>query len=62
MTGAASGIGALGASGFFGSSGALGSAIGTNSFLAQAATTTAFGTIGTGLTSLSSSFYPQQPR
>jgi len=56
VAGAVSGVGALSAAGAFGAGGA----IGTGTFLANSATT--FGTIGTSLTGLSNSFYPQQAR
>ena len=57
VAGAASGIGALGAAGIFGTGGLAG----TGSFLATSGIKT-LGTIGTGLTNLSNSFYPQQGR
>ena len=54
-----SGVGALASGGLFGGA-AAGSALSQTGFLATGMKT--FGTIGTGLTQLSNSFYPQQSR
>ena len=57
VAGGISGIGSLASTGFLGG---LGTSFGSTGFLANNAAT--LGTIGTGLTNLSNSFYPQQGR